>query len=429
MAVYVGHNNSMKKEVFTLPVRLTIKDKNKLLANDGKQLLNYGLVLRIYPSEEQATLINKTFGCSRFIYNKYLSDRKDYFSNTKITLKVNKYKVNVMNPLKQEKDFEFLKEVDKFALEAALENVEDAYSRFFKHQTKFPRFKSKKYAKKSYTTKFTNDNIGVDLDKVVIKLPKLKEVLFALPKLNKTNNKILNIGKATTKITKAIISQKGTRYYVSLSIEEVIPLIKKLELENIDNSKVLGLDMGLKDFLIASNGTDNFKIENPKFLRNSEKKLIKLQKKLPKKLEGSKNYLKAKETLNLVHSQVANQRKDFMHKLSRKLVNENQVIVVENLDIKGMIKNHKLAKSISDAGWYKFVTFLKYKLEWQGKQLVKIDRFFASSKLCNHCGTKNIMLTLSDREWTCSKCNQKHDRDINASLNIRSEGMRVLGIV
>ncbi|MCA1075894.1 transposase [Clostridium bowmanii] len=127
--------------------------------------------------------------------------------------------------------------------------------------------------------------------------------------------------------------------------------------------------------------------------------------------------------------QVANQRKDFMHKLSRKLVNENQVIVVENLNIKGMIKNHKLAKSISDAGWYKFVTFLKYKLEWQGKQLVKVDRFFASSKLCNNCGSKNIMLTLSDREWTCSKCNQKHDRDINASLNIRSEGMRVLGIV
>jgi len=409
-------------------MRLTVKDKNKLLADEGKQLLNYGLVLRIYPSEEQETLINKTFGCSRFIYNKYLSDRKDCFINTKTTLRVNNYKAEVMNPLKQEKDFEFLKEVDKFALEAALENVEDAYSRFFKHQTNFPRFKSKKCAKKSYTTKFTNDNIKVDLDKVVIKIPKLKEVLFALPKLNKTN-KILNIGKATTKITKAIISQKGTRYYVSLTIEEVIPLIKKLELHNIDNSKILGLDMGLKNFLIASNGRDNFKTENPKFLRNSEMKLIKLQKQLPKKIEGSKNYLKAKEKLNLMHAQVANQRKDFMHKLSRKLVNENQVIVVEDLNIKGMIKNHKLAKSISDAGWYKFETFLKYKLEWQGKQLVKIDRFFASSKLCNHCGTKNIMLTLSDREWTCSKCNQKHDRDINASLNIRSEGMRVLGLV
>ncbi|WP_246599778.1 transposase [Clostridium lacusfryxellense] len=410
-------------------MRLTVKDKNKLLAEEGKQLVNYGLVLRIYPSEEQETLINKTFGCSRFIYNKYLSDRKDCFSNTKTTLRMNNYKAEVMNPLKQEKDFEFLKEVDKFALESSLENVEDAYSRFFKHQTNFPRFKSKKYAKKSYTTKFTNDNIRVDLDKVVIRLPKLKEVLFALPKQNKTNNKILNIGKATTKITKAIISQKGTRYYVSLTIEEVIPLIKKLELHKIDNSKIIGLDMGLKDFLIASNGRDNFKTSNPKFLRNSEKKLIKLQKRLPKKIEGSKNYLKAKERLNLIHAQVANQRKDFMHKLSRKLVNENQVIVVEDLNIKGMIKNHKLAKSISDAGWYKFVTFLKYKLEWQGKHLVKIDRFFASSKLCNHCGTKNIILTLSDREWTCSKCNQKHDRDINASLNIRSEGMRILGLV
>jgi putative transposase len=331
-----------------------------------------------------------------------------------------------MNPLKKKKDFEFLKEVDKFALEAALENVEDAYSRFFKHQTKFPRFKSKKVAKKSYTTKFTNDNITVDIDRAVIKLPKLKEVLFAVPKRNKTNNKILNIAKETTKITKAIISQKGTRYYVSLTIEEVVPLIKKLELENIDHSKILGLDLGLRDFIIASNGRDDFKIGNPKFLRKSENKLIKLQKKLPKKIEGSKNYLKAKERLNLIHSKVANQRKDFMHKLSRKLVNENQVIVVEGLNIKGMIKNHKLAKSISDAGWNKFTTYLKYKLEWQCKQLVKIDRFFASSKLCNHCGTKNIMLTLSDREWKCSKCNTNHDRDINASLNIRDEGMRLL---
>lgn len=201
-----------------------------------------------------------------------------------------------------------------------------------------------------------------------------------------------------------------------------------MELENIDNSKILGLDLGLVDFLIASNGRESFKIGNPKFSRKSEKKLIKLQKQLPKRIEGSKNYLKAKERLNSVHSQVANQRNDFMHKLSRKLVNENQVIVVEDLNIKGMIKNHKLSKSISDAGWYKFTTYLKYKLEWQGKQLVKIDRFFASSKLCNHCGTKNIMLTLSDREWKCSKCNTNHDRDINASLNIRDEGMRLLGL-
>lgn len=411
-----------------MPKKLTVKDKNKLLMDEGKQLLNYGLVLRIYPSVEQETLINKTFGCSRFIYNKYLSNRKECFSNTKTTLRVNNYKSEVMNPLKKEKGFEFLKDVDKFALEAALENVEDAYSRFFKHQTRFPRFKSKKFAKKSYTTKFTNDNIKVDLDRVVIKLPKLKEVLFALPKRNKTNNKILNIAKETTKITKAIISQRGTRYYVSLTIEEVVPLIKKLELENIQNHKILGLDLGLKEFLIASNGRDDFKIENPKFLRKSENKLIKLQKKLPKKIEGSKNYLKVKERLNLIHSQVANQRNDFMHKLGRKLVNENQVIVVEDLNIKGMIKNHKLAKSISDAGWYKFITYLRYKLEWQGKQLVKIDRFFASSKLCNNCGTKNIMLTLSDREWTCSKCNTNHDRDINASLNIRDEGMRLLGL-
>jgi len=411
-----------------MPKRLTIKDKNVLLAVEGKQLLCYGLVLRIYPNTDQEILINKTFGCSRLIYNKYLADRKEHFANNKTTLGVNAYKTNIMNQLKKEADFEFFKEVDKFALEASLENVEDAYSRFFKHQCKFPNFKSKKFSKKTYTTKFTNDNIKVNLERGVIQLPKLKEISFAMPKTNKTNNKILNIAKEATKITKAIVSQKGNRYYVSLTIEEVIPLIKKLEFKDIDNSKIIGIDLGLKDFLIASNGTINAKTENPKFLRKSEKKLIKLQRRLSKKIKGSNNCLKAKYKLNKTHSDVSNQRNDFMHKLSRKLVNDNQIIVVEDLNIKGMIKNHRLAKSISDAGWSKFVTYLKYKLEWQGKQLIKVDRFFASSKLCNHCNTKNIMLTLSDREWTCSVCNTTHDRDINAALNIRTEGMRLLGL-
>ena len=413
--------------------RLTVKDKNKILAAQGKQLLNYGLVLRIYPNEKQEILINKTFGCARFIYNKYLADRKEWFKNTETTLRVNNYKTEVMNPLKQKQDFEFLKEVDKFALEAALENVEDSYSRFFKHQNKFPQFKSKKFAKKSYTTKFTQTtnggNIKVDLDRAVIQLPKLKEISFAVPKTSKTNNKILNIVSVTTKITKAVISQKGTRYYVSLAIEEIIPIIKKLDIKDIDKTKILGVDLGLRDFLIASDGRNSFKTASPKFLRKSEKKLIKLQKRLSKKVDQSENFLKSKGKLNKVHSEVANQRKDFMHKLSRELVNENQVIVVEDLNIKGMVKNHRLAKSISDAGWYKFITYLNYKLEWQGKRLIKIDRFFASSKICNHCGTKNIMLTLSDREWTCSVCNTSHDRDVNAALNIREEGIRLLGLV
>ena len=414
--------------MFTISKKLTIKDKNKLLAVEGKQLLNYGIVLRIYPNAEQTLLINKTFGCSRLIFNKYLGERIKCFIDAKITLRVNDYKANVLIPLKNNKSFEYLKEVDKFALEASLENVEDAYLRFFKHQNDFPTFKSKKYSKKSYTTKYTNGNIKVDLTRAVIQLPKLKEILFAMPKTNKTNNKILNISKETTHITKAVVAQKGKRYYVSLTIEEIIPIIKKLDIANINKDKILGIDLGLKDYLIASNGKSSYKVGNPRFLRKSEKKLIRFQRRLSKKNEGSSNYLKAKDKLNKIHTKVTNQRNDFIHKQSRKLVNDNQVIVVEDLNIKGMVKNCRLAKSISDAGWSKFITCLSYKLKWQGKYLVKVDRFFASSKVCHHCGTKNIMLTLTDRVWICSVCNTKHDRDINASLNIRNEGIRLMNL-
>lgn len=414
------------KEVFTLAKRLTTKDKNELLKTEGKQILHYGLVLRIHPNELQSILINKTFGCSRLIYNKYLADRKDYFKIHKGNLKATKYQLEVLTPLKQSDVFSFLREVDKFSLEASLQNVEDAYKRFFKHQNKFPKFKSKRDTKKTYTTKFTNDNIKVDLKKGVVQLPKLKEVPFAVPKTNKNNSKVLNLSKETTKITKAVVSLKGDKYYVSLTIEEIVPIVKKQDLQSIDKSKILGIDLGLKDFLIASNGEETFKIDNPKYLRKSEKKLKKLQRRLSKKVEGSKNFLKAKQKLNKLHTEITNQRHDFAHQLSRRLVNENQVIIVEDLNIKGMVKNKRLAKSISDAGWYKFIIFLNYKLEWEGKNLIKVNRFFASSKICSHCGSKNIMLTLSDRKWTCNSCNTEHDRDENASQNIRKEGIRLL---
>lgn len=410
-----------------MPKRKTTKEKNKELAKQGKQLNNFGIVLRIYPNEAQESLIKQTFGCTRLIYNKYLAERQDYYKKTGKTLSVGDYKANYLNPIKKTDEYSFLKTVDKFALESAVENVDDAYKRFFKGQNKFPKFKSKHKSKKSYTTKFTNNNIEIK-DKL-LKLPKLGFVEVKLSKEKYISNNLKKIINKKALIKSATVSEKAGKYYVSLSCEETISLIKPLELANIDTDKIIGIDLGLIDFATITNGSRETKIPNPKYLSKSEKKLAKCQRNLSKKKKGSKNFIKAKEKVAKAYEKTANQRKDFAHKLSRKLVNESQVIVVEDLNIKGMVKNKKLAKSISDTGWYRFITFLDYKLKLEGKYLIKVDRWFASSKICSACGEKNIMLTLNDREWVCSNCGTHLDRDGNAAINIRQEGMRLLSLI
>lgn len=410
-----------------MPKRKTTKEKNKELAKQGKQLNNFGIVLRIYPNEAQESLIKQTFGCTRLIYNKYLAERQDYYKKTGKTLSVGDYKANYLNPIKKTDEYSFLKTVDKFALESAVENVDDAYKRFFKGQNKFPKFKSKHKSKKSYTTKFTNNNIEIK-DKL-LKLPKLGFVEVKLSKEKYISNNLKKIINKKALIKSATVSEKAGKYYVSLACEETISLIKPLELANIDTDKIIGIDLGLIDFATITNGSRETKIPNPKYLSKSEKKLAKRQRNLSKKKKGSKNFIKAKEKVAKAYEKTANQRKDFAHKLSRKLVNESQVIVVEDLNIKGMVKNKKLAKSISDAGWYRFITFLDYKLKLEGKYLIKVDRWFASSKICSACGEKNIMLTLNDREWVCSNCGTHLDRDGNAAINIRQEGMRLLSLI
>lgn len=410
-----------------MPKRKTTKEKNKELAKQGKQLNNFGIVLRIYPNEAQESLIKQTFGCTRLIYNKYLAERQDYYKKTGKTLSVGDYKANYLNPIKKTDEYFFLKAVDKFALESAVENVDDAYKRFFKGQNKFPKFKSKHKSKKSYTTKFTNNNIEIK-DKL-LKLPKLGFVEVKLSKEKYISNNLKKIINKKALIKSATVSEKAGKYYVSLACEETISLIKPLELANIDTDKIIGIDLGLIDFATITNGSRETKIPNPKYLSKSEKKLAKCQRNLSKKKKGSKNFIKAKEKVAKAYEKTANQRKDFAHKLSRKLVNESQVIVVEDLNIKGMVKNKKLAKSISDAGWYRFITFLDYKLKLEGKYLIKVDRWFASSKICSACGEKNIMLTLNDREWVCSNCGTHLDRDGNAAINIRQEGMRLLSLI
>lgn len=354
--------------------RLTVKEKNEILAQQDRQLKNYGLILRVYPTEDQATLIHKTVGCARLIFNKYLHARQSYYKEHGKSLSVNVYKKETLVPMKRSDDFRFLKEVDKFALEVACESVEDAYTRFFKHQNRYPRFKSKRKAKKAYTTKMTNNNIQV-IGSSYIKLPKLGKV---------------SIAKLKTK---------------------------------------RNIDLGLKTFAVTHNGSETEFIERARYIKDSEKKLVKLQGRLSRKQKESQNFIKAKQKVADLQAHIANQRKDFAHKLSSQLANENQVVILETLNIKGMVKNKRVSKAISDAGWYQFITFLKYKLEWQGKHLVQIDPWYASSKSCSGCGEKHIALTLNDREWVCSHCGAGHERDENAAINIRNKSLETLGLL
>lgn len=408
--------------------RLTVKEKNEALASKGKQLRHYGFILRIKPTEEQQQLINQTFGCVRLVYNQYLDARQVFYKEHGKNLSVYQYKKEVLNPMKRSDEYSFLREVDKFALENALQNVQDAYERFFKGQNRFPQFKSKRSAKKAYTSNVTNDNIRI-LDRNQLQLPKLGPVKMARVNSKRNKNILSKLTAKDIRIIKATVYQKGARYYVSLVIEEVIEMIKPLEICEIDLSRVAGVDLGLKAFATVYDGDKTTYMERANYIKESEKKLAKLQRRLAKKQVNSQNFKKAQRKVSALQEHISNQRKDFAHKKSHQLANENQVVVLETLNIKGMVKNRKLAKAIADAGWYQFTSYLKYKLEWQGKHLVQIDRWYASSKTCSSCGEKNNSLKLNERRWRCNHCGTLHERDENAAMNIRNKGLEALGIL
>ena len=365
---------------------------------------------RLYPNTEQKELLAKTFGCARFVYNYYLDRRIKAYQQNKTTMNCNACSAD-LTKLKQEKPW--LKEVDKFALQNALKDLDRAFQNFFREIKKgnknqgFPKLKSKHHYKQSYRTTFTNNNIKVEKNR--IKLPKLGWV--DMIQHRDIQGRIVNCT-----ITKTCSDE----YYVSICCTDVV--IDKYE--STENS--IGIDLGLKEFITTSDGEV---IENPKYLLKLEKKLKREQRKLSKKQKGSKNIEKQRIRLNKVHKKIRNQRIDFLQKLSTRIIQENQLIISEDLNVKGMVQNHRLAKAINDVSWSEFARMIEYKANWYGRTYHKINRFYASSQTCNVCGYKNVDIKdLNIRQWICPQCNTKHDRDNNAAINILNQGLKELGL-
>ena len=365
--------------------------------------------IRIYPSAEQVDFINKQLGCCRFVYNNCLAFRKDSYQNEHVSVSSSSA-VKHITVLK--KDNEWLKDVHSKVLQQSVRDMNQAYDNFFKLHRGFPKFKSKHDNRQS--CRFPKDAfIGVRGNRIdLIKV--LKDIHF---KCSRNDERYLNRNQDKVKSI-TLSKEPNGKFYLSVLIDKPLRQVPQ-------SSSMVGLDLGIKDFAVTSDGQV---IENFHFKKNEESRLKRLQRQISKKVVGSKNREKARLRFAKLNEKIRNRKLNFLHDVTNHLIDENQVIVMEDLNVKGMVRNHKLAESISEVNWGEFRRILTYKAAWHGRQLVFIDRFYPSSKRCNHCGYIYKELTLKDRQWVCPECGSLIDRDYNAALNILEEGERIIGL-
>ena len=368
---------------------------------------NRAIKYRIKPNKAQEQLLQQTFGCVRLVYNHYLGDRKDAYDNNGTSLN---YYDNANDLKRLKNELPFLKDVDSISLQQCLRHLDTAYKNFFRDKkVGFPRFKSKKNNHKSYSTVCVNGNISIESKH--IKLPKIGKVKMVCHRPVPDDWKLKSV---------TVSQEPDGKYYVSVLFEYVTSIVE------VPSKTSLGLDYSMSSLYVDSDGNS---CGYPKFYKQALDRLAREQRKLSKMEKGSNNYYKQRKKVARLHKHISNQRKDFLHKQSTEIANRVDTVCIENLDMKKMSQEYNFGKTISDNGWGLFTNYLEYKLRDRGKHYVKIDKFYPSSQICHCCGFKNEEIKdFAIRKWTCPKCKNEHDRDVNAAINIRNEGIKYLSI-
>jgi len=373
--------------------------------------------IRLYPNKEQESYLSNLLGSYRVVYNLALNYKKEAYKETKENYRLKEIGKELHSNWLKSDEYFYLKEHNTKVLKQSIINMLDSYKRFFVNKTGFPKFKSKHDNKQS--CRFPSEAISKKnnyLSNRITLTTKLKDIKF---KTSDRYKKYLDKNKLNIK-SATLTKNKSGSYYLSILVDgQANPQLPK------PNNEFIGLDLGIKTFIVGSDGTE---FENIKIKRNNQKKLAKLHRELSKKQKGSSNRNKAKVKLAKFYEKLNNQKENYLHKVTNQLLNENQVIIIEDLNVRGMMKNHHLARSLQELSLHRFKEMLLYKSEWYGRDIVQVDRYFPSSKLCSVCGYKNVNLTLQDREWLCPECGTNHDRDANAAVNILKEGKKLYNI-
>jgi len=366
-------------------------------------LVQKAVKVQIYPRESDKELLAKHFGACRFIFNKFLEIRQKEYLENKVSIGYNACSA-LLTEMKKQPEYEWLNEVNSQSIQAAIKDLDSAYDRFFRKISKFPKFKSKRNSRQSFKVpQFAK----IDWEARTLKIPKFKTPFKFR---GKYSGELVKINSVT------ISKNASGKYFASIQGEFEIP-------EKESTGEIIGIDLGIKTLLVDSNGTE---IKNERFLKKHLKKLKYLQRQHSKKKKGSNAREKSRIKLAKEYQKVTDQRNNYLHQVSSQLINDNQVICLEDLAVKNMVKNHKLAQAISDVSWGSLVSMLTYKAAWYNRQVIKIDRFYPSSKTCSHCHHLMASMDLSIREWKCPSCGTHHDRDVNAAKNILRQGLNIM---